>query len=29
MALRLREICVVLGMLVVGLVFYAWLFGLL
>jgi hypothetical protein len=29
MALRIREILVVLAMLVVGLVFYAWLFDLI
>jgi hypothetical protein len=29
MALRLREVLIVLAMLAVGLVFYAWLFGLL
>jgi hypothetical protein len=29
MALRIREILVVLAMLVVGLMFYAWLFDLL
>ena len=28
MALRLREIIIVLAMLFVGLVFYAWLFDL-